>query len=154
VYRTHILYRAFSRDKDIYPNPEEFLPERHLTRSTTSGDFPLDPRKYVFGIGKRECPGNDFALASLFVTIATILATTSVRKAKDENGMEITPEIAYDGQSVTGRYVSVFMFSDQTSSPHLTSCRVYLLRIIGRQNRSSAISNLALRSLVVSLTNI
>jgi cytochrome P450 len=90
----------------MYPNPEVFSPERHLSPSTASGEYPMDPRKYAFGVGRRECPGNEFALASLFVTVATIFATTNVRKAKDKSGNEITPERIFNRDSVTGRFAN------------------------------------------------
>jgi cytochrome P450 len=41
-----------SRDPRNYNNPDKFNPERFL------GPEPeLDPRKYIFGFGRRKCPG-------------------------------------------------------------------------------------------------
>lgn len=49
--------RAMSRDESSYPNPETFDPERYLTASgeRIGGDEPqpVDPRLYVFGVGRR-----------------------------------------------------------------------------------------------------
>lgn len=41
-----------ANDENIYPNPTEFLPERYLGSSPQ-----LDPHKFVFGFGRRVCPG-------------------------------------------------------------------------------------------------
>lgn len=41
-----------SRDPRNYKDPELFNPDRFL-----SEDPELDPRKYVFGFGRRACPG-------------------------------------------------------------------------------------------------
>ena len=50
-----ILCRAMAHDPDVYPQPELFDPERY---SEKAGQPPqLDPRKFVFGFGRRVCPG-------------------------------------------------------------------------------------------------
>jgi cytochrome P450 len=41
-----------SCDPDIYRDPEKFDPERFL-----GSDPELDPKLYVFGFGRRLCPG-------------------------------------------------------------------------------------------------
>ena len=44
--------RAITHDEEIYPDPFTFNPSRHL------GDHAQpDPYKFVFGFGKRACPG-------------------------------------------------------------------------------------------------
>jgi hypothetical protein len=44
------------------------------------------------------CPGNLFAEQSLFITMATVLATLNVRKLRNEKGVEVEPII----EEVTG----------------------------------------------------
>lgn len=39
-------------DEEMYPNPETFNPERFLSANPEP-----DPRKWVFGFGRRVCPG-------------------------------------------------------------------------------------------------
>ena len=39
----------------------------------------------------RVCPGQNLGRASVWIVIATVLATMKVSKALDENGAEITP---------------------------------------------------------------
>jgi len=80
---------SISRNEEMYPNPEEFRPQRFLEPSTKSGEFPMDPHKYVFGFGRRVCPGIDFADASLFMNIATILSTTSIAPPSGTKGSAI-----------------------------------------------------------------
>ncbi|KZT33432.1 cytochrome P450 [Sistotremastrum suecicum HHB10207 ss-3] len=74
------------RDPSIYPQPEEFRPERFLT--TTQGgdcksleDLPLDPRAVVFGYGRRNCPGQHLADLALWIEVATILTVYTISPA-------------------------------------------------------------------------
>lgn len=46
---------SISQDKELYPNPLEFRPERFLGPSPQ-----VNPRKFVFGFGRRGCPGLSF----------------------------------------------------------------------------------------------
>ncbi|KAJ4821910.1 hypothetical protein Tsubulata_017056 [Turnera subulata] len=61
------------RDPRVWPNPDEFLPERFLIT-----DKDMDVRgpnfKYIpFGGGRRMCPGIYFALQELQMTLATFI---------------------------------------------------------------------------------
>ncbi|KAF9506390.1 hypothetical protein BS47DRAFT_1399531 [Hydnum rufescens UP504] len=81
---------CISRDKDMYPDPETFRPER-FDEVGPNGQLPLDPHKFSFGMGRRMCPGQDFADMVLFSNITVFLATTTVSKSLDAQGNEITP---------------------------------------------------------------
>lgn len=101
--------RAITHDPELYPDPEVFDPSRHL------GEQPqVDPFKFVFGFGRRVCPGEihcrgrffsvlladgclgaHFAEVSLFLNIASILATFNITKALDPDGKEIKPAIEW-----------------------------------------------------------
>ncbi|KAI0267866.1 cytochrome P450 oxidoreductase [Gloeopeniophorella convolvens] len=59
-----------ANDASVYENPSDFLPERFL-----GADSPLDPHTFVFGFGRRECPGAIFAGASLYIFMSASLAT-------------------------------------------------------------------------------
>jgi len=81
---------AITHDDDLYPNPSEFDPTRHL------GDEPqTDPFKFVFGFGRRVCPGAHFAELSLFLNISNVLAMFNISKALDKDGQEIEPPISW-----------------------------------------------------------
>ncbi|KAL7623778.1 hypothetical protein AAE478_005331 [Parahypoxylon ruwenzoriense] len=79
----------FSLDPEAYQDPEAFRPERFL------GPTPEpSPHAYVFGFGRRMCPGRLLADSSIFLTIAQSLAVFDIKKAVDEStGREIEPAL-------------------------------------------------------------
>ncbi|KAF8676623.1 cytochrome P450 family [Rhizoctonia solani] len=76
---------AITRDEKIYKDPEAFNPDRFQ-----DPDVPYAP---AFGWGRRKCPGVYFAEASLFITIASLLATFTFSKKRGPDGREIIPKI-------------------------------------------------------------
>ena len=86
---------AMTRDKSIYKDPETFNPDRWLDQSL--------PEAPVFGFGRRSCPGNQYAEATLFIMIASMLAIFNIRPRTDPaTGQEIIPE----GKVTTNTLVS------------------------------------------------
>ncbi|EJD42439.1 cytochrome P450 [Auricularia subglabra TFB-10046 SS5] len=86
---------GFTRDVDIYPNPEQFDPSRFL------GDRPqADPRDFAFGFGRRVCAGRQLAEASLFFLIANSLATLQISKKVGDDGLPIAPKVEFASGSV------------------------------------------------------
>ncbi|KAK7060889.1 hypothetical protein VNI00_000622 [Paramarasmius palmivorus] len=80
--------RGMSLDENIYKNAEAFRPSRFLPKPEG------DAEPYFgsgWGYGRRICPGRFLADNSLFLAVSTMLATLEIRKAKDENGVEIEP---------------------------------------------------------------
>jgi len=66
-------------DPELYPEPEMFRPERFL------GPNPQpDPRKTVFGFGRRLCPGNALAEQTIFIVVASTLAAFNIEPRKGE----------------------------------------------------------------------
>ncbi|CAE6444152.1 unnamed protein product [Rhizoctonia solani] len=90
---------AITRDEKIFPDPERFMPERFAKGHP--GPSPLNPRNFVFGAGRRICPGNHVVDASfvrkVFLVIASIIATMNISKPRDEQGNEIEPIISRTG---------------------------------------------------------
>ncbi|KAI0064828.1 CyP450 monooxygenase [Artomyces pyxidatus] len=90
---------AILRDPSIYPDPDEFKPERYLNASGQSRDD-LTPTA-AFGFGKRICPGRHVAENTLFIVAASFLATYSIGKAKDAQGNEIPVGRGYVGAIIS-----------------------------------------------------
>jgi cytochrome P450 len=71
---TYVLVNlwAIGRDPAVWPEPEEFLPERFL--GNQAADFRgLDFAYKPFGAGRRMCPGLDFATRLVPLLLASIL---------------------------------------------------------------------------------
>ncbi|KAG9311158.1 cytochrome P450 [Chiua virens] len=88
---------AMSRDdKSGFP-PDEFVPERHLVDKVK--DIAVDPHTYVFGFGRRICPGKHLADNVLFMLFSHIVAIVHVSKKKDADGNDIplNPSCTTDG---------------------------------------------------------
>ena len=85
-----------TRDPTIFPNPDTFDPNRYLEPVDEATARLRDPRHYVFGFGRRKCPGQFMIDASLWIALASMIAAFDVRKAKDEFGKEVEPEVVYD----------------------------------------------------------
>ncbi|KAF3198817.1 hypothetical protein TWF106_004105 [Orbilia oligospora] len=87
----------FSRDPKTYTDPETFNPERFLKEKPE-----LNPKKFVFGFGRRICPGQQLADASTFLTIAQTLAVFDIKKPVDPvTGLEIEPEMGATSGTVS-----------------------------------------------------
>ncbi|KAF8129271.1 cytochrome P450 [Boletus edulis] len=84
---------AMSRDESRYPDPDAFIPEKFLD---SEGNLNLDnPADFVFGFGRRICPGRHTADASVWSGIVTMLATLDFNAAKDVNGNDIEFEAKF-----------------------------------------------------------
>ncbi|KAH9856113.1 cytochrome P450 [Lenzites betulinus] len=80
-----------TQDPEVYAQPEKFDPERHLRMSPADAER-LDPRNIVFGFGRRVCPGQALAEASMWLAAANIVATMDLAFSKDRAGRDIVPE--------------------------------------------------------------
>ncbi|KAJ7055701.1 cytochrome P450 [Mycena amicta] len=81
-------------DETTYPNPHSFLPERWLLPSGALNPA-MQGWELAFGFGRRVCVGRHFALASVWMTIVSLLATFEIHKAVDENGVLVEPTHEY-----------------------------------------------------------
>ena len=95
----------------MYPDPEEFKPERFLTEDGKVKDDPL--LVYAFGYGRRSvcalssrhheyrpflfrvCPGRHLVDSTLWILVVSVLAVFNVRKKIDLQGNEIPVEGVY-----------------------------------------------------------
>jgi cytochrome P450 len=85
--------RSILHNPDDYPEPDQFKPERYLTPEGMLDPSVRDPRTACYGFGRRVCLGRFIADSTLFASIATLLATVDIVRAKDADGAEIVPEI-------------------------------------------------------------
>ena len=102
--------RAIFQDPETYPEPEKFIPERHLESGHPYAGS-VDPSTIVFGFGRRcvfdhdtlgiavelgctlrICPGRYLADATLFIYMASILHTFDITPPVDEHGVPIRIE--------------------------------------------------------------
>lgn len=88
---------AMAHDPAVYPNHEEFAPERffNLEGNLNKDDFIL-----AYGFGRRVCAGQHLASSTMWYIIASILATFIIKKAIDENGEEIEIDDAFTDNSL------------------------------------------------------
>ncbi|KAF8549302.1 cytochrome P450 [Imleria badia] len=99
---------AISCDDVRYPGGYKFMPERFLdAKGRLTED---DPGDFIFGFGRRKCPGRRMADASLWASMATMLATLDFNLAKDARGNDITFKPTFTGGII--------------SQPNLFPCRL------------------------------
>ncbi|KAJ7026803.1 cytochrome P450 [Mycena alexandri] len=82
--------RGMSLDESVYKDATIFRPERFLPVPLGNGEPHFTS---AFGFGRRICTGRHLADNSLWIAIATILATCSISNALDANGEKIIPEL-------------------------------------------------------------
>ncbi|TFK48739.1 cytochrome P450 [Heliocybe sulcata] len=86
----------FMHDPDIYTDPMNFNPDRFL------GSQPeQDPREYVFGFGRRICPGRNVAEASVWLSCAASLAVFNISKPVDGSGRLIEPTLDFSSATIS-----------------------------------------------------
>jgi len=88
----------FTHDPAVYPDPMIFRPERHIETPTHKAE--PDPRNFIFGYGRRICPGRHVADNALFITIAQSLAVFNIGKVI-ENGEVLEPEVKFEPGAIS-----------------------------------------------------
>lgn len=76
----------FTQDSEVYANPSVFEPERYMKPREEP-----NPRGFVFGYGRRKCPGRFFADSVLLLNVAQTLAVFNLKKVVGPDGVEIEP---------------------------------------------------------------
>ncbi|KAF2178916.1 cytochrome P450 [Zopfia rhizophila CBS 207.26] len=79
----------FTHDPAVYPDPMKFNPDRFVETATHKPE--PDPRNFIFGFGRRICPGRYVADNALFITIAQTLAVFDVKPTAEGK-----PEIKFE----------------------------------------------------------
>ncbi|KAH9911775.1 cytochrome P450 [Epithele typhae] len=104
VYNGHLLPAgsvvvgnswAILHNETVFPEPEEFVPERWIDEYGKLRPEMRDAELAAFGFGRRICPGRHLALSSTWIGIASVLATFDLQKGVDADGNVIEPEVKY-----------------------------------------------------------
>jgi hypothetical protein len=95
------------RDKELYPDPDAFKPDRWLTPGFPTYQEPLTKypnlaRFAAFGFGRRICPGLEVSEKALFLGMASLYWACNVRPARDSQGVDIeVPWYDYTGVAIS-----------------------------------------------------
>ena len=100
--------RAMTHDERTYSNPGDFDPDRFIPTFEGGRGEPYPVGQ--FGFGRRVCVGRYLAEASVWIVVASILATMNIERALDDQGNEIIPEVE--------------LTSGLTSHPKHFECRI------------------------------
>ncbi|KZS97163.1 cytochrome P450 [Sistotremastrum niveocremeum HHB9708] len=87
-----------------YPNSTKFEPGRFIEEHDGHARLRknvLDPTEFIFGFGRRICPGRHFAVKSVGITLATILTIFDISLPKDKDGLPIIPDLDYESGIVS-----------------------------------------------------
>ncbi|TFK98708.1 cytochrome P450 [Pterulicium gracile] len=84
---------AMMHDEEVHPDPDTFDPDRFT--GVNGRRIEDDPRDLVFGFGRRVCPGQHLAESSMWMQLVLTLACLDIKKAVDENGNMIEPELGF-----------------------------------------------------------
>ncbi|RXW22022.1 hypothetical protein EST38_g3854 [Candolleomyces aberdarensis] len=99
---------AMLHDESVYADPFEFDPDRFINPETGKIDYSRarDPELACFGFGRRICPGKFMAFESLWLLIASLIATFDIEKVKEKvtlpSGEEVerTVELTHEYESL------------------------------------------------------
>ncbi|KAF9225067.1 cytochrome P450 [Gyrodon lividus] len=80
---------AMTRNKDKYPNPSDFMPERFID---ATGKLSTDTVDFVWGFGRRVCVGRHVADASLWAAMVSILAIFRLLPPQGPDGKDMAVE--------------------------------------------------------------
>ncbi|KAJ6533290.1 cytochrome P450 [Mycena vulgaris] len=84
---------AIFHDEVMYPDPYAFKPERFLLNGKPNPAV-RNPDE-AFGYGRRVCPGRHMATSSVWIAVASILATFNITKVVGDDGQVIEPTHEY-----------------------------------------------------------
>ncbi|RDB27681.1 hypothetical protein Hypma_003239 [Hypsizygus marmoreus] len=99
-----------AHNPEIYPDPYKFDPGRFYKTDKPQ----LDPQTFVYGFGRRACPGKELANANMFLLMSMFLSVFDLAKAVDADGREIEPQWEFGSGTVS--HVKPFPFTIKARS--------------------------------------
>lgn len=81
---------AVMRDPRMFPNPDEFLPTRHLN---SEGKFVKNEALIPFSVGRRACIGESLARMELFLFFTTLLQNFNINLPPGPEKPTLKPQI-------------------------------------------------------------
>ncbi|KAJ7693906.1 cytochrome P450, partial [Mycena rosella] len=118
--------KGMTRDASIFENPDSFKPERFLNDGKLNDDF----CNFIFGFGRRICPGQEYAQATLWLLVVSVLTVFTISKAKDASGKDM---------DVEERYTETGLISQPLPFPYSLSLRNPHVKILIEQTREQNI---------------
>ncbi|KAL8293231.1 hypothetical protein RQP46_000925 [Phenoliferia psychrophenolica] len=98
VYQNHVIpagcqiignHWSISRDPAVFPDPDEFRPERWLVDGLVERGLRTDINHVGFGFGRRICAGKNLADRSLFINCSLLLWAFDFALKQDSHGANI-----------------------------------------------------------------
>ena len=111
---------AMQHNPEYYHDPEEFIPERYDGNQKSTFESSIEPDAmdrdhYIFGWGRRICPGMHLAEASVLLLVARLLWAFDITLAKDGQGNDLAvcadPLTAYDNSIIANTKVFPVSFT-------------------------------------------
>ncbi|EJT98557.1 cytochrome P450 [Dacryopinax primogenitus] len=90
---------ALNMDPTVFGKPEEFNPERYLAPTgepQNPAGINRDIGSWCFGFGRRLCPGENIAEASLYMAVVNTLWGFNIKYSLDADGKPILPDMNYE----------------------------------------------------------
>ncbi|EJC99744.1 cytochrome P450 [Fomitiporia mediterranea MF3/22] len=84
---------AIHHNEEEFPEHERFMPERYLREDMEVTTAWLTEGHYVFGFGRRACPGKYLASRSVWIGIVRLMWAFDIAPARDDSGnpVELNP---------------------------------------------------------------
>ncbi|KAB5591457.1 Cytochrome P450 family oxidoreductase [Ceratobasidium theobromae] len=105
---------AILHDPDYYPSPHTFEPSRFLKHKPEP-----DPRKFLFGFGRRVCPGLHIANDSSWIICTGLLSLFNIRPSA-----QLEAKVQSLGGRNSERLVELFEPGGATADPLPFSCDI------------------------------
>ncbi|QRW11146.1 cytochrome P450 family protein [Ceratobasidium sp. AG-Ba] len=115
---------ALMHEASTYPDPHSFNPDRFLKQTPDP-----DPRRFLFGFGRRVCPGQHvadngaFTTCAAFMSVFNITAGEGTMRAADKHGKELWKMFTQYGAFHPQPFACTVQPRDQAATALLERCK-------------------------------